>query len=219
MADIRKRTGAKGTTYQVRYPSNTTKSGYTYATFNTLKEARAFLESGSLRKKGHARSGDVGTVAEATDMWLRICRKEGLNDREPVTKYTYANYEYRAGFIKAYDWPKTLAGRVQGASFPSEKRTVISISERMPEIGRTFYETGPAKGVATVHRYLESEVAAGNLVIEDCEVAAAEFLDSCCATILKPLPFNAGDAPTDERTDHVVGIAVRTFLAAYRRVV
>ena len=97
MADIRKRTGTKGTTYQVRYPSNTTKSGYTYATFNTLKEARAFLESGSLRKRGHARSGDVGTVAEATDMWLRICEKEGLNGREPVTNYTYENYEYRAG--------------------------------------------------------------------------------------------------------------------------
>jgi integrase len=108
MADIRKRTGAKGTTYQVRYPSNATKSGYTYATFNTLKDARAFLESGSLRKK-HARSGDVGTVAEATDMWLRVCEKEGLNGREPVTNYTYENYEYRAGFIKAYDWPKPLA--------------------------------------------------------------------------------------------------------------
>ena len=40
MADIRKRNGLKGTTYQVRYPSKTTKSGYAYATFATLKEAR-----------------------------------------------------------------------------------------------------------------------------------------------------------------------------------
>ena len=44
MADIRKRNGLKGTTYQVRYPSKTTKSGYVYATFATLKEARAFRE-------------------------------------------------------------------------------------------------------------------------------------------------------------------------------
>jgi AcrR family transcriptional regulator len=100
----------------------------------------------------------------------------------------------------------------------SPLRTVISISERMPEIGRKFYEAGPAEGVATVRHYLESQVAARNLAIEDCEVAAAQFLDSCLATILKPLLFNAGDAPTDERIDHVVGIAVRTFLAAYRRV-
>jgi AefR-like transcriptional repressor, C-terminal domain len=69
----------------------------------------------------------------------------------------------------------------------------------MPEIGRKFYETGPAEGVAKVRHYLESQVVAGNLMIEDCEVAAAQFLDSCLATILKPLLFNAGDAPADER--------------------
>jgi AefR-like transcriptional repressor, C-terminal domain len=37
------------------------------------------------------------------------------------------------------------------------------------------------------------------------------------ATILKPLLFNAADPPSEERINHVVGIAVRTFLAAYRR--
>jgi AcrR family transcriptional regulator len=99
----------------------------------------------------------------------------------------------------------------------SALRTVISISERMPEIGKKFYETGPARGIMTLCRYLESHVAAGNLVIEDCEVAAAQFLDSCRATIFRPMLLNAGDAPTDERRNHVVGIAVRTFLAAYGR--
>lgn len=99
----------------------------------------------------------------------------------------------------------------------SPLRTVISISERMPEIGKVFYETGPAEGVAKLCRYLESQVAAGILSIKDCEVAAAQFLDSCLATILKPLLFNASDAPTEERINYVVGIAVRAFLAAYRK--
>jgi AcrR family transcriptional regulator len=100
----------------------------------------------------------------------------------------------------------------------SPVRTVISISERMPEIGRKFYESGPAMGVAILRRYLESQVAVGTLVIEDCEVAAAQFLESCLATTFKRLLFNAGDEPTDERINHVVDIAVRTFLAAYKRV-
>jgi AefR-like transcriptional repressor, C-terminal domain len=39
-------------------------------------------------------------------------------------------------------------------------RTVIAISERMPEIGRQFYATGPAKGAATLRGYLECQVAA-----------------------------------------------------------
>jgi hypothetical protein len=87
----------------------------------------------------------------------------------------------------------------------------------MPEIGRQFYETGPLQGIVTLRRYLENEVAAGTLAIDDCEVAAAQFLDSCLSTTFKPLLFNAGDAPPDERINHVVGIAVRTFLAAYAR--
>ena len=98
----------------------------------------------------------------------------------------------------------------------SPLRTVISISERMPEIGRDFYESGPALGVATLRGYLEGRVAAGTLTIDDCEVAAAQFLDACVATIFRPLLFNARDVPSQERIEHVVGIAVRTFIAAYR---
>ena len=45
MADIRKRTGSNGVTYQVRYASSGAKSGYAYASFDTLKEARAFATS------------------------------------------------------------------------------------------------------------------------------------------------------------------------------
>jgi AcrR family transcriptional regulator len=69
----------------------------------------------------------------------------------------------------------------------SPLRTVISISERMPEIGKRFYEAGPATGIARLRRYLEDQVAAGYLAIEDPEVAAAQFLDSCASTVFKPL--------------------------------
>lgn len=96
-------------------------------------------------------------------------------------------------------------------------RTVIAISDRMPEIGKAFYDSGPGDGVAKLCRYLESQVAAGILSIGDCEIAAAQFLDSCVATILKPLLFNASGAPSEERIAYVVGIAVKTFLAAFRR--
>ena len=99
----------------------------------------------------------------------------------------------------------------------SPLRTVISIADRMPELGKRFYETGPAYGIARVAHYLEDQVAVGILAIEDCELAAAQFLDSCQSTTFKPLLFNAAGPPTEDRIDHVVSRAVRTFLAAYRR--
>src|SRR5215475_4500743 len=99
----------------------------------------------------------------------------------------------------------------------SSLRTVISISERMPAIGKQFYEAGPVIGIARLSRYLEDQVAAGYLAIPDVEVAAAQFLDSCQATMFKPLVFNFAPPPAEERINHVVGIAVRTFLKAYAR--
>jgi AcrR family transcriptional regulator len=95
-------------------------------------------------------------------------------------------------------------------------RTVIAIAERMPELGRRFYETGPAVGIAQLASYLSAQVAAGVLDVEDCEVTAAQFMDACLATVFKPILFNFGTTPAPERIDHVVKIAVRAFLAAYR---
>lgn len=108
MADIRKRTGAKGVTYQVRYPSKASKSGYTYATFLTRKEALDFLQSGKASQHGSNNRSDIRTVRHAVQSWLNVCEKEGLNGREPVTPYTYKNYEYRADIITRYDWNKEL---------------------------------------------------------------------------------------------------------------
>jgi AcrR family transcriptional regulator len=94
-------------------------------------------------------------------------------------------------------------------------RTVMAIADRKQNAGRTFYETGPAKGIAAVRDYFEAQVAAGRLVIEDCEVAAAQFMESCHATMLKPMLLNFSPPPSPERIEHVVTIAVKTFMAAY----
>ena len=98
----------------------------------------------------------------------------------------------------------------------SMQRTVIAIAERMPEVGRHFYETGPAQGIALLASYLSAQVAAGVLAVEDCEIAAAQFMDACQSTLFKPVLFNFGATPTPERIERVVKIAVRAFLAAYR---
>jgi AcrR family transcriptional regulator len=94
-------------------------------------------------------------------------------------------------------------------------RAVMAIADRKANAGRTFYEAGPAKGIAKVQAYFEAQVAAGRLVIEDCEVAAAQFMESCHATMLKPMMLNFAPPPTPERIEHVVTIAVKTFMAAY----
>ncbi len=98
----------------------------------------------------------------------------------------------------------------------SALRTVAAIADRMPEIGRVFYETGPGVGIAKLADYLKAQNEAGILAVEDCTVAAAQFLDACKSTLFMPVLFNFSVAPSAEAIKHVVGIAVRAFLRAYR---
>lgn len=105
MSDIRKRTGRKGTTYQVRY---TTPDGYAYKTFTTMKEARDYRENAAERLKHIRLSSEIRTVRQGLQKWLDVCEKEGCNGREPITTGTLQNYEYRVGIINAYNWTKEL---------------------------------------------------------------------------------------------------------------
>ena len=108
MADIRKRSGSKGITYQVRYPSKASKSGYAYKTFLTLKEARAFREDSSTRNAARPRHAEITAVEHAVQRWLDVCEHEGRDGRDPVSPATLAVYKGSASIMCAYAWEAQL---------------------------------------------------------------------------------------------------------------
>jgi AcrR family transcriptional regulator len=95
-------------------------------------------------------------------------------------------------------------------------RTVIAIADRMPDLGRKFYESGPARGIGQLASYIAAQVEAGVLVVEDCEIAAAQLMEACQAMMFKSMVFNFAREPSPQQIERVVRIAVATFLAAYR---
>ncbi|HXO71084.1 MAG TPA: TetR/AcrR family transcriptional regulator [Bradyrhizobium sp.] len=98
----------------------------------------------------------------------------------------------------------------------SATRTVMAIAERMPEVGRRFYENVVALKIRRLAAYLDAHVATGDLAIEDCELAATQFMQMCQATLFQPFIFQASPAPSAPRIAHVVESATRMFLAAYQ---
>lgn len=109
MSDIRKRSGQKGDTYQVRYANKASSTGYSYKTFSTRKEALAFRESAQSRPRVSTLSKDIRTVEQGLQKWLDVCEKEGRNGSDPVTAYTLKNYMWRRDHILSYGWTKPLA--------------------------------------------------------------------------------------------------------------
>jgi AcrR family transcriptional regulator len=98
----------------------------------------------------------------------------------------------------------------------SATRTVMAIAERMPEVGRRFYENVIALTIHRLAGYLEARVAAGDLEIEESKLAAAQFMQMCQATLFQPFIFQAAPAPSAARIAQVVKSATRIFLAAYQ---
>ena len=108
MADIRKRNGKKGTSYQVRYASKASKTGYAFKTFQTLKEARHFIESGKSQQDQYITDKSINSIHQAVQKWLDICEKEGTDGNDPVTLYTLKNYQYFSKYMRAYPWSKPI---------------------------------------------------------------------------------------------------------------
>jgi AcrR family transcriptional regulator len=97
----------------------------------------------------------------------------------------------------------------------SASRTVMAIAERMPEVGRRFYNNVVAPTVARLTGYLEARAAKGELAIADCALAASQFMQMCQVPFM-PFIFQAAPAPSAERIAEVVESATRIFLAGYR---
>jgi len=147
------------------------------------------------------------------ELFAAIVRGECAMQAEGVFDFDHSDRDVAAvltrhgkAFVHSFSDPQRM----------SSLRAVIAVSARMPDLGRKIYEAGPAYGTAKVAAYLKAQVDAGVLAIDDCEVAAAQFIESCHATMFKPILFNFGPPPTEARVDHVVGMAVRMFMAAYR---
>ena len=80
-------------------------------------------------------------------------------------------------------------------------RTVMAIAERMPEVGRRYYEHVLEKTINRLAAYLEARVAAGDLAIDDCQLAASQFMLMCQASLFLPFIFQAAPPPSAERID------------------
>jgi AcrR family transcriptional regulator len=98
----------------------------------------------------------------------------------------------------------------------SSIRTVMAIAERMPEVGRRFYNNVIALTIARLAAYLEVHTRSGDLEIEDFQLAASQFMQMCQASLFMPFIFQAAPAPSPERIAQVVKSATRIFLAGYQ---
>jgi AcrR family transcriptional regulator len=109
-----------------------------------------------------------------------------------------------------------LARKLTSTEAMRANRTVIGVVERMPELGRSFFESGPQRGVNLLKHYLDSAVAAGTLAIDDTDMAAKQFIELATAGLLRCRLFGyTSEGPSDAEIARTVEAAVRLFMRGY----
>ena len=94
-------------------------------------------------------------------------------------------------------------------------RIIVGESQRFPEIGREFYECGPARVHAILHRFLQRAVDEGQLEIDDIDLAADQFPELCKAGLHLKLLLGIREKPTEAEIDRVIDGAVDMFMSKY----
>lgn len=97
----------------------------------------------------------------------------------------------------------------------SSIRMVIGATDKFPRFGQAFYEAGPRTGARRLRAYLDAQVAAGRLRIDDTDLAAEQFLGLCSVRSFKRAIFGVDGSPNSARGSKEVEAAVKVFFAAY----
>jgi TetR/AcrR family transcriptional repressor of mexJK operon len=93
------------------------------------------------------------------------------------------------------------------------ERRIAAETEAEPAIGAAFLEAGPRRMKGAFAAYLRHVAAAGELVIDNAELAAEQFVSMCKGMGDLERRFGAVVTPEDRRS-RITG-AVEVFLAAY----
>lgn len=94
-------------------------------------------------------------------------------------------------------------------------RVVMAESARFPELGRAFYERGPATGRRNLAVWLEHQMAAGQLRRADPEIAAEQFTGLLRTHLQMRALLGVDPKPTAAEIEATAAAAVDTFMRAY----
>lgn len=94
-------------------------------------------------------------------------------------------------------------------------RICVGESDRFPELGREFYESGPMLIRNRLVEFFRQATEKGELEIEDLELAAEQFHELCKADLFPRMVFNMADDFSAEEKERVVNGAVEMFMARY----
>ncbi len=115
---------------------------------------------------------------------------------------------------------RLYAGAFVNQIFNSEMipamRILLGVIDRMPSLCQRFFAGSPNNGRTVLKDYLDMQVAAGRLSIDDTELAASQFIELTVGSLFKGKLFNEiPKRPEDQELHRIIEGGIRVFFSAY----
>ncbi|MDE2383558.1 MAG: TetR/AcrR family transcriptional regulator [Alphaproteobacteria bacterium] len=91
-------------------------------------------------------------------------------------------------------------------------RMVLAAAAKFPEVGRAFYEAGPAFINAKIAAYLKTKIEDGTLRPMDADCAAMQFVELVQCGLVKPRLFSSTSLVKQRSVEEVVEAGLQLFL-------
>jgi len=94
-------------------------------------------------------------------------------------------------------------------------RVVIGEAERFPQLGRNFFEFGPASILEMIGGYISKKSNSGELVVDDPAKAAHYLVGMMVFPVQMGLACGARDPVSKDEISEIVADALKTFMKIY----
>jgi AcrR family transcriptional regulator len=96
-------------------------------------------------------------------------------------------------------------------------RILLGVVDRMPQLCRNFLKSGPENARTVLEEFLQKQVDAGHLEIDNVNLAARQFVELTTGTFFKEKLFDQPTSPDiHKEVDMVIESALNMFLLAYQ---
>ncbi len=112
---------------------------------------------------------------------------------------------------------KTFAMHILTSEMTLAIRILLGVIDRMPQLCSSFMKSGPENARTVLEEFLQEQVDAGHLTINNVNLAARQFIEMTTGTFFKERLFGH-PAPDDieKEVNTVVESALNMFLLAYK---